>query len=230
MSVSPDELLYLARELARLMGSALRHDVTVHARLRVLIHEQRNAVRGLIEDKIVSRLPGSVGGGGGAAAVPVTAGDLKKAGLTLEAIVGKDATLTGRALVLAGVISAHEHLADLGVYTFADMVRLIGRPRELAQWLHDATGRNAQAWRTNFLPHLKFDFNAWLQTRTMLQPGDLTFLEFWLCAHLDAHPRECWPLALTDTDKWLTVAPRDEWIRAQQLREDQYLRLCARSS
>jgi hypothetical protein len=227
MSVSPDELLYLAREVVRLMGSALRHDVTVHARLRVLIHEQRNAVRGLIEDKIVSRLPGGGGGGAGTAPAPVTAADLKKAGLTLEAIVGKDASLTGRALVLAGVITAHAHLADLGVFTFEDMIRFIGPPRMFATWLREATDGSDQAWRSNFLPQLKFDFNAWLQTRALLKPADLSFLDFCLGAHLD-EPR-AQTLAQTDTHLWLAAAPREQWLQQKQLRDDQYQRLCTRT-
>jgi hypothetical protein len=232
MSVSPDELLFAAQEVAKLLGSTLRHDILVHDRLRAVIQEhQRSAMRDLFEDKIASRLPGVLGRDAATAApAPVTAADLRKAGLTLEALVAKDASLTGKALVLAGVIRSHAHLGDVGIRTFADMIKFVGPPHQLARWLYEATGGSDQAWRTDFLPQLKFDFGAWLQTRHLLTPDDLTFLNFHLGAHLDASPREL-ALARAETDTWLTTVPREQWVRVKhpQLREDQYELLIRRA-
>jgi hypothetical protein len=226
-SVTPEELKFAARELANLLGSHLQFDTTVHARLRALIAAaQQASFRGLIEDKIVRRLrtPAAQGDEAAAAVAPVTAADLKRAGLTLEAIVAQDATLTGLTLVLAGVISTHAHMLELGVATFTDMVRLLGPPHALASALFKAT-RSKQAWEGQFLPHLKFDFAAWLASRDQLTPADLCHLHFWLGTHLDTDPDRAWPAAKTDVPTWLTKAPAEDWIKSRQLRPEQYAQL-----
>lgn len=231
LPVSPSELKYAAQELAKLrqVAGPQRFDLTVHPRLRALVAaERRRGVRALI----ISRLPPGLASATAAAAVAegeeaaVTAAELKQAGLTLAAITASDATLNGQALIMAGVISTHAHMLELGVATFDDMLRLLGPPRELAICLWKAT-LSKQAWEEDFRPNLKFDFRAWLGTRNRLTPVDLQALNFCLGAQLDIDPQGTWALAKTDVKEWLGKAPRDLWISAGQLRPDQYDRLIA---
>jgi hypothetical protein len=221
--VSPAEFLWAAGELANLLKSATKRDVTVHDRLRLMIHSNRGLARALIEDKFPI-VVASTGMGAATSNDLVTTADLKRVGLTLQKITQQDATLTGKALVLAGVISTFAHLQDLGVMQFTDLLQHVGQPRDLAAWLQKATG-SSQAWQGNFLPAIKFDFKAWRTMRALLRPADLCVLNFWLGAHLESKPEFYLPLVATDTESWLIKAPKIEWVSTNQLTESQYARL-----
>jgi hypothetical protein len=232
LNVSVDDLVWAAAEVTNLLKSASRNDALVADRVHFLIHSSRSMWRALVEDKIVTPLKGRVG----AAADPSapaeavaawkpprelpTAADLQRAGLTLEAIVAKDPTLSGKALIYAGIVRSHAHLIALGVNKFSDLVRLVGPPRDIRRWMRAATGTD-QAWRVDFLAPIAFKFDAWLGSRQLLLPEDLAALEFWLGAHLEVNPGH-WPLVARDAPAWLTTAPREQWIESRQLTAAQY--------
>lgn len=219
-TISVDELVYATQEVAVLLKSPMRFDVTVHERLRALIREQRSAVRTLIVARL--KAVGVTQAEEDESSKRVTAAELKKAGLTLKAITARDATLTGQALITAGVIATHAHLADVGITSFVEMLDQIGSPAQMATYLRIATG-SEQAWQVDFVPQFKFDFDAWLKTRARLKPADLCQLNFFLGAQFPMRPGLL-AAAATEVDKWLPNALPEEWTSGKwkQLTPEQY--------
>ncbi len=229
--LSVHDLLYAASELSDTTKSARQETSLVHQRLRLVMRDSRSSVRALIEDRVIAPIkaktdavitttatPSSVDGD--VSVEPVTCDMLVRHGLTLDTLVAKDATLTGRALVVAGVVTSHVDLTRLGVRSLADYVRSVGPPAHIRKWLRLQTGAD-QAWRAHFLTPLNYSFDVWEVSRKLLSPYDLTAMEFSLGAHLAASPRAMYS-ARQDASDWLAIAPAQAWIDTKQLTSEQY--------
>jgi hypothetical protein len=144
--------------------------------------------------------------------------ELVAAKLTFETIRTADPKITGKELMMCGIITSLKDVTDLGAPNLRAFVQHIGHPHEAKKWC-----ASADQWQTEFVEKIKFTFNTWIAYRDILTPADLEAFGFYLGKHMDHYPEDRHTAIRCKSD-WLPLISKDEWLAGKQFTEDQWNR------